>query len=51
MVHLMIGTGGLTCEQSGVTLDRIKDTYNSDLLEICHLLRKAELHDTEHSNI
>ena len=39
----MIVTGGLTCEQSSVTLDGIYHGYNNDLLVLCQLLRKAQL--------
>jgi hypothetical protein len=36
----MIGTGGLACEHSGVTLGRMNGGYNSDLLELRQPFKK-----------
>ena len=33
--------GGLTCDQSRVTLDQINGVYNSDLLELCQPCKKG----------
>jgi hypothetical protein len=48
IVCLVIGTGELTCEQSSVTLEQIIVGYNIDFLELCQLLRRAELHGVAH---
>jgi hypothetical protein len=42
---------GLTYEQSIVTLDQINGEYIIDLLELCQLLEKDELHGVAHFNI
>jgi hypothetical protein len=41
IVRLMIGTGGLACKHSSVTLDQINKGYNSDLLELCQPFKKG----------
>jgi len=41
IVRLMIGIGGLICEQSSVTLDQINDGYNCDLLELCQPFKEG----------
>jgi len=41
IVRLMIGTGGLICEQSRVTLDQINGVYTSNYLEFCQPFQKG----------
>jgi hypothetical protein len=49
IVLVMTGTGGTA--SSSVTLDQINDGYICDLLDLCQLLRKAELDVVAHFNI